>query len=159
MLKVYENQNMVVEVDEIDTVSVLNKATESKATMQVDNDSGFKVVYSEGDQDLTTAIIGTGGSFEIICEVTEGEEEIEEVYNEFMARIEKVNKGNDDFFRKSFDTNVGSFDMKRPQSSPEDIAKKRNMFFAKVQKVEPVKTASGTAQNITVRTPSAKDNY
>ena len=86
-------------------------------------------------------------------------EEIEEVYNEFMARIEKVNKGNDDFFRKSFDTNVGSFDMKRPQSSPEDIAKKRNMFFAKVQKVEPVKTASGTAQNITVRTPSAKDNY
>ena len=79
MLKVYENQNMVVEVDEIDTVSVLNKATESKATMQVDNDSGFKVVYSEGDQDLTTAIIGTGGSFEIICEVTEGEEEIEEV--------------------------------------------------------------------------------
>ena len=79
MLKVYENQNMVVEVDEIDTVSVLNKATESKATMQVDSESGFKVVYSEGDQDLTTAIIGTGGSFEIICEVTETEEEIEEV--------------------------------------------------------------------------------
>ena len=73
MLKIYENQNMVVEVDEIDTVSVLNKATESKATMQVDNDSGFKVVYSEGDQDLTTAIIGTGGSFEIICEMSEGD--------------------------------------------------------------------------------------
>ena len=79
MLKVYENQNMAVEVDEIDTVSVLNKATESKTTIQVDNDSGFKVVYSEGDQDLTTAIIGTGGSFEIICEVTESEEEVEEV--------------------------------------------------------------------------------
>ena len=79
MIKVYENQNMVVEVDEIDTVSVLNKATESKATMQVDNESGFKVVYSEGDQDLTTAIIGTGGSFEIICEATESEEETEEV--------------------------------------------------------------------------------
>ena len=79
MLKVYENQNMVVEVDEIDTVSVFNKATESKATMQVDNDSGFKVVYSEGDQDLTTAIIGTGGSFEIICEMPEGEEENEEI--------------------------------------------------------------------------------
>ena len=79
MLKIYENQNMAVEVDEIDTVSVLNKATESKTTIQVDNDSGFKVVYSEGDQDLTTAIIGTGGSFEIICEVTESEEEIEEV--------------------------------------------------------------------------------
>ncbi len=78
MLKIYENQNMAVEVDEIDTVSVLNKATESKTTIQVDNDSGFKVVYSEGDQDLTTAIIGTGGSFEIICEVTESEEEIEE---------------------------------------------------------------------------------
>ena len=79
MLKIYENQNMAVEVDEIDTVSVLNKATESKTTIQVDNDSGFKVVYSEGDQDLTTAIIGTGGSFEIICEVTESEEETEEV--------------------------------------------------------------------------------
>jgi len=80
MLKVYENQNMVVEVDEIDTVSVLNKATESKATMQVDDESGFKVVYSEGDQDLTTAIIGNGGSFEIICEVTdETENESEEV--------------------------------------------------------------------------------
>ena len=79
MIKVYENQNMTVEVDEIDTVSVLNKTTESKTTIQVDNDSGFKVVYSEGDQDLTTAIIGTGGSFEIICEVTESEEEIEEV--------------------------------------------------------------------------------
>lgn len=78
MLKVYENQNMTVEVDEIDTVSILNKATESKTTIQVDNDSGFKVVYSEDDQDLTTAIIGTGGSFEIICEVTEGEEETEE---------------------------------------------------------------------------------
>ena len=79
MLKVYENQNMVVEVDEIDTVSVLNKVTESKATMQVDSDSGFKVVYSEGDQDLTTAIIGTGGNFEIICEMPEGEEENEEI--------------------------------------------------------------------------------
>ena len=79
MIKVYENQNMTVEVDEIDTVSVLNKTTESKTTIQVDNDSGFKVVYSEGDQDLTTAIIGTGGSFEIICEVTESEEEVEEV--------------------------------------------------------------------------------
>ena len=79
MLKVYENQNMAVEVDEIDTVSVLNKATESKTTIQVDNDSGFKVIYSEGVQDLTTAIIGNGGSFEIICEVTESEEEIEEV--------------------------------------------------------------------------------
>lgn len=78
MLKVYENQNMAVEVDEIDTVSILNKATESKTTVQVDSESGFKVVYSEGDQDLTTAIIGTGGSFEIICEVTESEEEIEE---------------------------------------------------------------------------------
>ena len=79
MIKVYENQNMTVEVDEIDTVSILNKATESKTTIQVDNDSGFKVVYSEGDQDLTTAIIGNGGSFEIICDVTESEEEIEEV--------------------------------------------------------------------------------
>lgn len=78
MIKVYENQNMVVEVDEIDTVSVLNKTTESKTTIQVDNEVGFKVVYSEGDQDLTTAIIGNGGSFEIICEVTESEEEIEE---------------------------------------------------------------------------------
>ena len=79
MIKVYENTNMVVEVDEIDTVSILNKATESKTTVQVDNEVGFKVVYSEGDQDLTTAIIGNGGSFEIICEVTEGEEETEEV--------------------------------------------------------------------------------
>ena len=79
MIKIYENQNMAVEVDEVDTVSVLNKATESKTTIQVDNDSGFKVVYSEGDQDLTTAIIGAGGSFEVICEVTESEEEIEEV--------------------------------------------------------------------------------
>ena len=79
MLKVYENQKMVVEVDEIDTVSVLNKITEAKTTIQVDDDSGFKVVYSEGEQDLTTAIIGTGGSFEIICEVTENEEEVEEV--------------------------------------------------------------------------------
>ena len=79
MLKVYENQNMVVEVDEIDTVSLLNKITEAKTTIQVDDESGFKVVYSEGEQDLTTAIIGTGGSFEIICEMSEGEEENEEI--------------------------------------------------------------------------------
>ena len=79
MIKVYENTKMVVEVDEIDTVAILNKTTEAKTTIQVDDESGFKVVYSEGDQDLTTAIIGNGGSFEIICEVTESEEEIEEV--------------------------------------------------------------------------------
>ena len=79
MLKVYENQNMVVEVDEIDTVAILNKITEAKTTIQVDDESGFQVVYSEGEQDLTTAIIGTGGSFEIICEMPEGEEENEEI--------------------------------------------------------------------------------
>ena len=79
MLKVYENQNMVVEVDEIDTVAILNKITEAKTTIQVDDESGFQVVYSEDDQDLTTAIIGTGGSFEIICEMPEGEEENEEI--------------------------------------------------------------------------------
>lgn len=77
MLKVYENTKMVVEVDEIDTVAILNKTTEAKTTIQVDDESGFQVVYSEGDQDLTTAIIGTGGSFEIICEMPEGEEENE----------------------------------------------------------------------------------
>ena len=79
MLKIYENTKMVVEVDEIDTVAILNKTTEAKTTIQVDDESGFNVIYSEDDQDLTTAIIGTGGSFEIICEVTEGEEETEEV--------------------------------------------------------------------------------
>ena len=79
MLKVYENTKMVVEVDEIDTVAILNKITEAKTTIQVDDESGFKVVYSEGEQDLTTAIIGTGGSFEIICEMPEGEEENEEI--------------------------------------------------------------------------------
>ncbi len=79
MLKVYENQNMVVEVDEIDTVSVLNKITEAKTTVQVDDESGFQVVYSEGEQDLTTAILSTGGSFEIICKTTEEIEENEEV--------------------------------------------------------------------------------
>ena len=79
MLKVYENTKMVVEVDEIDTVAILNKITEAKTTIQVDDESGFQVVYSEDDQDLTTAIIGTGGSFEIICEMPEGEEENEEI--------------------------------------------------------------------------------
>ena len=79
MLKVYENTKMVVEVDEIDTVAILNKITEAKTTIQVDDESGFQVVYSEGEQDLTTAIIGTGGSFEIICEMPEGEEENEEI--------------------------------------------------------------------------------
>ena len=79
MLKVYENQKMVVEVDEIDTVSVLNKVTESKLAIQIDDEAGFRVVYSEDDQDLTTATVSIGGSFEIICEVTESEEEIEEV--------------------------------------------------------------------------------
>ena len=79
MIKVYENTKMVVEVDEIDTVAILNKTTEAKTTIQVDDESGFIVVYSEGDQDLTTAIIGNSGSFEVICEVTEGEEETEEV--------------------------------------------------------------------------------
>lgn len=84
-------------------------------------------------------------------------EEIEEVYSAFMARIEKVNKGNDDFFKKSFDTNVGGFDMRRPQVSPDELAKKRNMFFNQTKTVEPVKTASGTAQNITVRGSAAKE--
>ena len=79
MLKIYENTKMVVEVDEIDTVAILNKITEAKTTIQVDDESGFQVVYSEDDQDLTTAIIGTGGSFEIICEMPEGEEENEEI--------------------------------------------------------------------------------
>ena len=72
MLKVYENTKMVVEVDEIDTVAILNKTTEAKTTIQVGDESGFQVVYSEGEQDLTVAILSTGGSFEIICETTEG---------------------------------------------------------------------------------------
>ena len=71
MLKVYENQKMVVEVDEIDTVSVLNKVTESKLSIQVDDEAGFRVVYSEDDQDLTSATVSIGGSFEIICEIDE----------------------------------------------------------------------------------------
>ncbi len=79
MLKIYENTKMVVEVDEIDTVAILNKTTEAKTTIQVDDESGFKVIYSEDDQDLTTAIIGTGGNFEIICEMPEDEEENEEI--------------------------------------------------------------------------------
>ena len=69
MLKVYENQKMVVEVDEIDTVSVLNKVTESKLAIQIDDEAGFRVVYSEDDQDLTTATVSIGGEIEIICEI------------------------------------------------------------------------------------------
>ena len=72
MLKVYENTKMVVEVDEIDTVSVLNKSTDTKLSISVDDESGFRVVYSEGEQDLTTATISTGGDIEITCEVDEG---------------------------------------------------------------------------------------
>jgi hypothetical protein len=69
MQKVYENQKMIVEVDEIDTVSVLNKTTESKLSIQVDDEAGFCVVYSEDDQDLTSATISPGGELEIICEI------------------------------------------------------------------------------------------
>ena len=49
---VYSNDKMIVEVDGVDTVFVTSKATNGMMSVQVNDDDGFNVVYSEDEQSL-----------------------------------------------------------------------------------------------------------
>lgn len=76
--QVYSNDKMIVEVDGVDTVFVTNKATNGMMSVQVNDDDGFNVVYSEDDQSLSSLSIAIGGEVEILAEVEvvgDGEEE------------------------------------------------------------------------------------
>jgi hypothetical protein len=80
--QVYSNEKMVVEVDGVDTVFVTSKATNGVMSVQVNDDDGFSVVYSEDDQSLSSLSITIGGEVEILAEaedVSESTEDVEEV--------------------------------------------------------------------------------
>lgn len=82
MQKVFENQKMAVEVDGVDTVFVTNKVTQAMTSVQVNDDDGFTVVYSEEDQALASVSVSGGGEIEILADVSipsDSEELSEEV--------------------------------------------------------------------------------
>lgn len=76
MKNLYENDNMSVETDEVDTVVVINKATEAITTIQV-IEEGFNMVYSEGDEDLQNIDIAQGGNVNVSSVTTTDTEEDE----------------------------------------------------------------------------------
>lgn len=80
--QVYSNEKMVVEVDGVDTVFVTNKATNGMMSVQVNDDDGFNVVYSEDEQSLSSLSIAIGGEVEILAEaedVSESSVDVEEI--------------------------------------------------------------------------------
>lgn len=68
--KVYENNKMVVEVDGVDTVFITNKASESMTSIQVNDEEGFQVVYSESSQSMSSVLFGLNGEIEILQETS-----------------------------------------------------------------------------------------
>jgi len=76
MKNLYENDTMSVETDEVDTVVVINKATEAITTIQV-IEEGFNMVYSEGDEDLQNIDIAQGGNVNVSSVTTTDTEEDE----------------------------------------------------------------------------------
>lgn len=77
--QVYSNEKMVVEVDGVDTVFVTNKATNGMMSVQVNDDDGFNVVYSEDEQSLSSLSIAIGGEVEILAEAEDASESTEDV--------------------------------------------------------------------------------
>lgn len=77
--QVYSNDKMIVEVDGVDTVFVTNKATNGMMSVQVNDDDGFNVVYSEDDQSLSSLSITIGGEVEILAEAEDASESTEDV--------------------------------------------------------------------------------
>lgn len=77
--QVYSNEKMVVEVDGVDTVFVTSKATNGVMSVQVNDDDGFNVVYSEDDQSLSSLNITIGGEVEILAEAEDASESTEDV--------------------------------------------------------------------------------
>ncbi len=68
--KVYENQKMVVEVDGVDTVFITNKASDSMTSIQINDEEGFQVVYSESSQSMSSVLFGPNGEIEILQETS-----------------------------------------------------------------------------------------
>lgn len=77
--QVYSNDKMIVEVDGVDTVFVTSKATNGVMSVQVNDDDGFNVVYSEDDQSLSSLNITIGGEVEILAEAEDASESTEDV--------------------------------------------------------------------------------
>ena len=76
---VYSNDKMIVEVDGVDTVFVTSKATNGMMSVQVNDDDGFNVVYSEDEQSLSSLSIAIGGEVEILAEAEDASESTEDV--------------------------------------------------------------------------------
>jgi cell division GTPase FtsZ len=75
-------------------------------------------------------------------------DEIKEVYDEFVARMNKVDRSTDKFFDMNFDTAVPGFDMSSRNVSASKIQENKANFFKKVGGGVPVK--NGTFRNTKV---------
>jgi cell division GTPase FtsZ len=72
--------------------------------------------------------------------------DIQAVYDEFVERMNKVDKSKDGFFGMNFDTNVTDFDMKNTRNSADEIKANKANFFNKKKTQN-----GGTFQNTSVK--------
>lgn len=77
--KVYENQKMLVEVDGIDTVFVTNKVSNSMVSVQVNEEEGFHVIYTEEEEVLSDLFIFPNGDVNIVIDSENSVSEDEEL--------------------------------------------------------------------------------
>ena len=73
-------------------------------------------------------------------------DDVTETYNNYIARMDQVDKSKDEFFEKSFSTDSDGFDMDDKKLDPDKILSNRAAFFGNTSKE--VKTSKGTVSNI-----------
>ena len=84
----------------------------------------------------------------IIAGLKMPEEEVEEVYNSFLSRMDSVDRSKDSFFAKDFNTAVDGFGLSSAELTAGQVQAKKNAFFS--ASADPVKTKNGTAKNISI---------
>jgi len=85
----------------------------------------------------------------IIAGLKMPEEEVEALYNAFLARMSSVDNSKDNFFAKNYDTSISQeFDMGAVQPSANQIQANKATFFGSSNSA--IKVKNGTAQNINI---------
>lgn len=86
--KIYENQKMVVETDGVDSVFITNKALDSMTSIQVNDEDGFQVVYSESSQSMSSVLFSPSGQIEILQETSISIDAVSDTDDETLVESE-----------------------------------------------------------------------
>lgn len=86
--KIYENQKMVVETDGVDSVFITNKTLDSMTSIQVNDEDGFQVVYSESSQSMSSVLFSPNGQIEVLQETSISIDAVSDTDDETLVESE-----------------------------------------------------------------------